>query len=126
MTDAQTTVHLAEYQPFTHLVEAVDLTFRLSATATRVVGRLRVRPNPARPGTHALRLDGEGLVLISARVDGQAVTPKLDAKGMVVAAKDLGSGAFTLETEVEINPQANTALEGLYMSNGMFCTQCEA
>ena len=126
MTDAQTTVHLADYQPFTHLVEAVDLTFRLAPTATRVIARLRFAPNPARPGRHALRLDGEGLVLISARVDGRAVTPKLDARGLTLAAKDLPAGAFTLETEVEINPQANTALEGLYMSRGMYCTQCEA
>ncbi|MFM8938585.1 MAG: M1 family aminopeptidase, partial [Phenylobacterium sp.] len=34
--------------------------------------------------------------------------------------------AFVLETEVEINPAANKALEGLYMSGGRFCTQCEA
>ena len=32
---------------------------------------------------------------------------------------------FLLETEVEINPQENTRLMGLYMSNGIFCTQCE-
>src|SRR6185503_17377911 len=34
--------------------------------------------------------------------------------------------AFTLETEVEIDPANNKALEGLYMSAGRFCTQCEA
>jgi aminopeptidase N len=73
-----------------------------------------------------LRLDGEGLRLVSARLDGVAVTPKLDAIGLTLAAKDLPVGAFVLETEVEIAPEGNTALEGLYMSNGMYCTQCEA
>jgi aminopeptidase N len=126
MTDAQTTVHLADYQPFTHLVESVELIFRLAPTATRVVARLRLAANPARPGKHPLRLDGEGLTLKACTVDGQPVTPKLDVKGLTLAAKDLPAGAFVLETEVEIDPQGNTALEGLYMSNGMYCTQCEA
>lgn len=34
--------------------------------------------------------------------------------------------SFTFAAEVEIDPEANTALEGLYLSGGMFCTQCEA
>ncbi|MDX5349135.1 MAG: aminopeptidase N, partial [Paracoccaceae bacterium] len=126
MSDAQTTVHLADYQPFTHQVETVELTFRLAPRATRVLAKLRLVPNPARPGRHPLRLDGEGVTLISCAVDGQAVTPKLDAKGLTIAARDLPKGAFLLETEVEIAPEANTALEGLYMSKGMYCTQCEA
>ena len=126
MTDAPTTVHLADYLPFTHLVDRVELTFQLAPQATRVRARIGFRPNPARPGRHPLRLDGEGLTLISAALDGQPVAPALDPKGMTLAAQDLPDGGFTLETEVEIAPADNTALEGLYMSKGMYCTQCEA
>jgi len=126
MTAAQTTVSLADYQPFTHLLYGVELTFRLSPTATRVVAKLRFRPNPARPGKHALHLDGEGLALTSCLLDGTPITVKPGPKGLTIPAKTLPSGPFTLETEVEINPAANTALEGLYMSRGMYCTQCEA
>ena len=32
---------------------------------------------------------------------------------------------FTLQIVTEIAPAENTALEGLYMSNGIYCTQCE-
>jgi len=39
---------------------------------------------------------------------------------------DAPCAPFTFEAEVEIDPAANTALEGLYLSNGMYCTQCEA
>ncbi|MFE3835626.1 aminopeptidase N [Pseudogemmobacter sonorensis] len=119
-------VHLADYRPFSHRVESVALTFRLSPGATRVLARLRLAPDPARPGGEDLRLDGEGLRLIALRLDGRdlAVTP--DATGLTLPAADLPAAPFTLETEVEIAPEANTALEGLYMSNGMFCTQCEA
>jgi aminopeptidase N len=126
MTDQPRAVHLAEYQPFTHRVEAVALTFRLAPMATRVGADLRLSPNPARPGRHDLRLDGEGLQLIAARIDGQAVALIPDATGLTIPAALLPDGPFTLETEVEIAPEANTALEGLYMSNGMYCTQCEA
>ncbi len=120
------TVHLADYQPFTHLVASVDLTFRLAPKATRVLARLDLRPNPDRPGRHALRLDGEGLIPIRCVLDGVEIQPVIDARSLTIPAKDLPDGPFILETEVEIEPEGNTALEGLYMSKGMYCTQCEA
>jgi aminopeptidase N len=126
MSEASATVYLSDYLPFTHLVQSVRLTFRLHPTATRVLATIVFSPNPARPGRHPLRLDGEGLRLIACALDGQALVPVVDVKGLTIPARALPKGAFTLETEVEINPEANTALEGLYMSKGMYCTQCEA
>ena len=123
---APKTIHLSDYQPFTHLISDVALTFRLSPGATRVMARLQMTANPARPGPQDLRLDGEGLRLIALRIDGQAISVQPDPTGLTVPADRLPNGPFTLETEVEIAPEANTALEGLYMSRGMYCTQCEA
>lgn len=125
MTDPHT-VHLADYQPYPFVVSEVELTFRLHPTATRVKARLSLARNPARPGRHDLKLDGEGLRLISCLVDGNEVAFRQDAQSLTLAAKVLPKGDFTLETEVEIAPEGNTALEGLYMSRGMYCTQCEA
>jgi aminopeptidase N len=71
-------------------------------------------------------LDGEGLRLISAQIDGRVIDVIPDATGLTIPADLLPGGPFTLETEVEIAPEGNTALEGLYMSRGMYCTQCEA
>jgi aminopeptidase N len=68
------TVYLADYQPFTHRVTAVHLTFRLAPKATRVLARLELQPNPARGQGHDLRLDGEGLRLIGARLNGANLT----------------------------------------------------
>jgi aminopeptidase N len=120
------TVYLADYQPYTHVVDRVDLTFRLAPKATRVAARIALRPNPARPGRHALRLDGEGLTTLSCAIDGRVIQPVIADRSLTIAAADLPDGPFLLETEVEIDPEANTALEGLYMSRGMYCTQCEA
>ena len=122
----QKTVYLADYQPFTHVVGSVDLTFRLQPSATRVAARLTLRPNSDRPGRHDLRLDGEGLTLVSCTLNGAPVPSRTDAQSLTIPAASLPDGPFTLETEVEIAPKANTALEGLYMSKDMYCTQCEA
>ena len=126
MSDAPQTIHLADYQPFSHIVEKVHLTFRLAPKTTRVLATLTLSPNPARPGPQDLWLEGEDLRLISARINGTELHLTPDAMGLKVPAALLPDGRFTLETEVEIAPAANTALEGLYMSGGIYCTQCEA
>ncbi|MEM6324439.1 MAG: aminopeptidase N [Pseudomonadota bacterium] len=123
-------VFLSDYTPPAYLVDHVSLTFRLAPRATRVLSTVRFRPNPARgDGPHPLDLDGEGLALISASVDGASLADQAISKsetGLRVDAGALPKDGFTWEAEVEINPEANTALEGLYMSRGMYCTQCEA
>ena len=126
MTSQPRAIQLADYQPYPYVMRRVDLTFRLAPAATRVTARLHMAPNTARAGRHDLRLDGEGLRLISLSVDGMAVAVTADETGLTVPVALLPEGAFVLETEVEIAPASNTALEGLYMSNGMYCTQCEA
>ena len=116
------TIYLADYMPFGWTVEDVHLTFSLSPNATRVKSRIRFAPNSAGDQS-AFFLHGEQLALVSAAIDGHAVQPEISDKGLTCAVP---SGAFTWEAEVEIDPAANTSLEGLYMSNGMYCTQCEA
>ncbi len=117
------TVYLADYRPFPFAVTGVDLTFRLHPQATRVVAHLALEPRDAGAD---LRLDGEGPRLLRMTLDGTALDVVADGKGLTVPSALLPDGPFVLETEVEIDPSANTALEGLYLSNGMFCTQCEA
>src|SRR6056297_3586370 len=115
-------VHLSDYATYPFAVEQVELTFRLAAKATRVLSRIRFRPNPDAP-RGVFRLDGEGLTLIRAAIDGAEITPEITSDALVA---DVPDAPFLWEAEVEIDPEANTALEGLYISNGMFSTQCEA
>ena len=120
------TIHLSDYQPYPYLLDRVSLIFDLAPNATRIRATLNFAPNPASPGNHDLRLDGELMTLVSARINGTVITTKPDDTGLTIAAADLPKDAFTLETEVQIDPASNTSLDGLYMSNGMYCTQCEA
>ncbi len=119
---APAAVYLADYAPPAYLVDSAHLTFHLHPTETRVLSRIAFRPNPATED-RTFRLDGENLELVSATIDGAPVAPRIDAEGLSADAPD---APFVWEAEVRISPSTNTALEGLYMSNGMYCTQCEA
>ncbi|WP_170325710.1 aminopeptidase N [Ruegeria arenilitoris] len=119
---APTTIYLKDYTPFGYLVDSVHLTFDLAANATRVTSRIAFRPNPEATD-RTFFLHGEDLTLIRAVIDGEEVTPEVTDKGLTANAPD---APFVWESVVEIDPANNTALEGLYMSNGMYCTQCEA
>ncbi|SMP22351.1 aminopeptidase N [Shimia sagamensis] len=119
---APQTIYLKDYTPFGFIVDGVELTFRLHPTKTRVFSKIAFRPNPAAIDNRFF-LHGEQLKLINAKIDGAEITPRAVDGGIEV---DVPDAPFTWEAEVEINPEANTALEGLYMSNGMYCTQCEA
>ena len=121
---APQTIYLKDYRPFGYVVESVDLTFRLAPSATRVLSRIRFAPNPA-TADRTFRLNGENLTLIRAKIDGQDWKPQVTDQFLILTPPD-PEQPFTFEAEVEIDPAANTALEGLYMSNGMYCTQCEA
>ncbi|MEO0781498.1 MAG: aminopeptidase N [Pseudomonadota bacterium] len=115
-------IYLKDYTPFGYLIDKASLTFKLHPTATRVISRIAFRPNPEASDTRFF-LHGEDLSLISVKLDGAEVSPRLIEGGLEC---DVPESAFVWEAEVEINPEGNTALEGLYMSNGMYCTQCEA
>jgi aminopeptidase N len=123
-TDIAQPIRLADYRPPAYLIDTVQLDFNLEPRATRVKAKLAVR----RAGAEAepLVLDGVRLKLISVAIDGRTLAASEYAvtdERLTIAAPP---AAFTLETEVEIDPERNTALEGLYMSGGRFCTQCEA
>ena len=116
------TIYLSDYTPPAFLVDDVHLTFRLSPKKTCVISKISFRPNPSSQNREFF-LHGEGLRLVAARVDGETVTPTVGKDGLTCEVPD---APFVWEAEVEIDPVDNTALEGLYMSNGMYCTQCEA
>jgi aminopeptidase N len=123
-TETPQPIRLSDYRPPAYLIDEVKLDFQLEPNTTRVKARLTIRRN----GDHAeaLRLDGVRLKPISVAVDGEALGPgdyAVTAEELIVAKVP---AAFVLETEVEIDPENNKALEGLYMSAGRFCTQCEA
>jgi aminopeptidase N len=110
-----------DYRPPDWLVGEISLDFDLGTGTARVRATLSVERN----GDHdrPLRLDGDELELVSVNVDGQPAEHRMDGPTLVL---DISGDRATVETEVVIHPEANTKLMGLYASNGMLCTQCEA
>jgi aminopeptidase N len=126
-TDTPRPILLKDYRPPSYLVDAVGLDVSLHPTRTRVQSRLKIRPNPAVPKPGALVLDGELLELESVRLDGRLLAAgeyKLSDKELTIPAPP--KAAFALDIATVCNPEANKALTGLYLSKGIYCTQCEA
>ena len=124
---AAKTIYLSDYCPPDFLILKTELHFDLGDSATRVKSRLSMRRHPrAQVKGSPLVLDGEDLELVSLSLDGKLLPPDayhLDEISLSVAEVP---DEFILEVETRINPAANTRLEGLYLSSGNFCTQCEA
>jgi aminopeptidase N len=120
-------IRLADYQPPAFVIDTVDLVFELGDTDTRVKSRLQIRRNPKALDPKApLHLDGEELTLLSLALDGELLGAnryQLSSEGGLIL--DDAPDSFTLDVEARIAPSSNTALSGLYMSGGNFCTQCE-
>jgi len=130
MTDTKPqTIYLKDYLVPEYLIQTVDLNFILDAEHTRVVSRLTLNSNPDSEVKHApLELLGEDLSLVSIALGGVTLTESqylLTDEALIIQHVPQDQ-SFTLEIENSINPKANSALEGLYMSNDMLCTQCEA
>ena len=115
------TIHREDYRPPEWLVPEIALDFDLAAGRTQVIARLKVERN----GSHdePLRLDGEGLGLKSVTVDGRPAEHRYEGEVLTIPLE--GDQAL-VETVVEIAPDRNTQLMGLYASGGLLCTQCEA
>ncbi len=127
-TDTPRPIRLKDYRPSPWLIETVALDVSLHPTETRVRSRLKIKPNPlSTESKPALMLDGELLELESVKLDGklQAAGDYEQTPTHLIFAPPPQNG-FTLEIVTRINPEANKALNGLYRSRGIYCTQCEA
>ena len=118
---------LVDYAPPDYLIEAVELDVTLDPTDTRVAAKLKVRPNPeTASGGRPLVLDGEELLLKSLALNGTRLAPgDYSVTETALTIPSVPAEPFTLEIVTSCNPDANTALSGLYRSRGTYCTQCE-
>ena len=118
---------LADYAPPDYLIEAVELDVALDPKDARVAVKLRVKPNPkAATRGNPLMLDGEGLVLRSLALNGKRLAPEDYAvTETALTIPSVPAEPSTLDIVTTCDPDANTALSGLYRSRGTYCTQCE-
>ncbi len=123
MSDHQV-IYRKDYQPPPYTIERTDLDFDLRDNLTTVTSKLQVRRKTE--GARSMRLQGEQLQLLSVSVDGRELDNNeysIDERSLTL--QDLPE-RFELSLVTQICPESNTALEGLYKSGSMYCTQCEA
>src|ERR1700742_1338218 len=117
-------VHLKDYSPPHYKITDISLDFLLDPTATRVTATMQVVRCVAR-AHDPLVLDGHRLKLISVKIDGVPLSQSAYSADAEKLTLHTPPESFTLEIVTEISPAQNTALEGLYMAGGIYCTQCE-
>jgi aminopeptidase N len=126
-TEQPKMIYLKDYQAPEYLIDETHLTFELFEDHTLVHAQLVMRRNPERgAGLPPLALDGQQLELLSVKLNDLELTAQdyqLTDSHLTLHPQ---TEQFVLDTSVKIHPESNTALEGLYKSGGMFCTQCEA
>lgn len=118
--------YLADYRPPAFGVSDLSLTFDLHKSKTTVRSTLSVQKNPGASRKEPFFLNGGNLDLISIKLNGR----ELDKKGYIVADSGLSildpPTEFELSISTVIDPSSNLALSGMYMSEDILCTQCEA
>ncbi len=118
------TIRREDYRPPAWLVPEVALAFDLDLDETRVVANLKVARNLSGEGDAPLRLNGDGIAARGVTLDGQPTKDwRMDGDDLLI---DLPGDTHHIEIETRLTPSANSQLMGLYGSNGMLCTQCEA
>ena len=127
-TDTPRPIRLKDYAPPHYLVDGVSLDVALHPERTRIRSQLQVRANPGSPEADGpLCLDGENLVLDAVLLDGVVLRSRdyaVDSTGLKLLKPP--RRPFRLDITTTIDPGSNTALQGLYRSRGVYCTQCEA
>lgn len=121
------TTYLHDYLAPDYLIEKIDLFVDLFDDKVLVRSIMQINRNEM-SGQHQrpLVLNGEDLTLISVKVDGNTLHVTDYQKDERTLTLNIDKPHFELEITTEIYPQLNTTLSGLYRSNKLFCTQCEA
>lgn len=127
-TDTGQVIDLADYRPTDFILERVDLTFELDPTNTKVEARLIFHRREGVSLSAPLVLDGDELSLSGLQLDqGELPTSRYEATPEKLTIHGLPAAqSFEIAITTFINPEANTQLMGLYRTNGVYCTQCEA
>jgi aminopeptidase N len=121
------TIYLKDYAPAPFLAQKIALKFELLADKTVVTSTVDYVKNPAGI-SHDLVLNGDQQTVRQVLLNGQDFHDYVIADGnmTITNATNISDGKFALTIVSEIDPAGNTALEGLYQSQGNYFTQCEA
>ncbi|MDG2474738.1 MAG: aminopeptidase N [Paracoccaceae bacterium] len=126
MNEINTVTYRKDYKPSPFLIKSVHLKFQLLPKSTKVTAKILFSPQKT---NHDLKLDGLDLELKRVSINGSPLkleSLKFSPDGLTVPKERIPPNDFCWEAETNISPGTNTSLDGLYLSSGTYCTQCEA
>ncbi|WP_373235639.1 aminopeptidase N [Cohaesibacter celericrescens] len=127
MPQDHSVVRLEDYQPTPYQIDRVSMAFRLDPMQTEITTTLRMAPRQGSNNSQALKLQGDEINLIGARLNGSALDAShYEATPDSFVLHKPPQETFILEFVTRVAPDNNTQLMGLYRSSGTYCTQCEA
>ncbi|WP_406604423.1 aminopeptidase N [Bartonella gliris] len=118
---------LEDYQPTPYTIPKTQLYFCLEPQKTSVTATLLIEARQNTKERIPLVLSGDELTLISVAINGETLAQnayKVTPSRLEITTPP--ATPFTLQLVTELNPENNRQLMGLYLSNGVYCTQCEA
>ncbi len=124
-TNNKKPIYLKDYQPSPFVVDDLALQFELDCTKTLVINTMQIHRSSQTSQNIPLKLDGEKIQLQSIALNGRPLAVseyEVSDQALIIFNTP---ERFSLQIETCCNPKANTALDGLYISNDIFCTQCE-
>jgi hypothetical protein len=119
-----------DYEPLPHIVSKINMDFNIDQGKTIVTSELFLEENASYEGkSRDLTLDGDEscVKLLSLTLNGKNLEEEKDytlEPGKLILKNPPAEAV--LKTVVEIVPEDNTQLSGLYKDGPMYCTQCEA
>ena len=121
------TIFLKDYNPPKYFVDYIDLNIELYEDFSIVKTIMKFRKNnTSNENSEDLILNGEKVNLKSIYLDDKKLNKNQYDKNNSHLVIHKVPEEFILKTEISIQPQKNTELEGLYKSGSIFCTQCES
>ncbi|MFN3234639.1 MAG: aminopeptidase N [Gammaproteobacteria bacterium] len=126
MTEQPKTIYLKDYTPSDYFIHTAHIAFELDPKQTYVTALMSVSKNKDKEKVSSdLFLYGRDLKCISVTINEEKLSEdcyKVTDEGLLISKVP---EEFRLQIQTEISPEANSELMGLYISNGIFCTQCE-
>ncbi|AVX05107.1 membrane alanyl aminopeptidase [Maritalea myrionectae] len=125
-SEEQKNVYLEDYKPSDYLIPKTEMWIDFAPERTRITTDLHIERRAGAAEDAPLELDGEHIELVSIAIGDEVLGAgqyELSDKGLVLLAPP---ESFVLSTVVDVEPEKNKSLEGLYRSSGNWCTQCEA
>ena len=125
-TETPTKIRLVDYSPYSFNISHMDLDFNLDSDKTIVKSKLDFALKDGIELPEFIELDGEYFETVSIKINGQELHHNDYTFENNILRFTPPAAQFTFEAEVAVSPINNKALSGLYASNDILCTQCEA